>query len=67
MSAGSPDGTPSVLLVDDVPANLLALSAVLRPLGARLVEARSGEAVDGLSVETVRAGQLFCTRPSSLH
>ena len=43
MSAGSPDGTPSVLLVDDVPANLLALSAVLRPLGARLVEARSGE------------------------
>ncbi len=42
MSAGSPDGTPSVLLVDDVPANLLALSAVLRPLGARLVEARSG-------------------------
>ena len=42
MSAGSPDGVPSVLLVDDVPANLLALSAVLRPLGARLVEARSG-------------------------
>jgi signal transduction histidine kinase/DNA-binding response OmpR family regulator len=37
----------SVLLVDDTPANLFALSAVLKPLGARLVEARSGaEAVD---------------------
>ncbi len=33
---------PSVLLVDDTPANLFALSAVLKPLGARLVEARSG-------------------------
>jgi signal transduction histidine kinase len=32
----------SVLLVDDTPANLLALSVVLGPLGARLVEARSG-------------------------
>lgn len=38
---------PSVLLVDDTPANLFTLSAVLRPLGARLVEARSGqEAID---------------------
>jgi signal transduction histidine kinase/DNA-binding response OmpR family regulator len=34
---------PSVLLVDDTPANLFALSAVLQPLGARLVEARSGQ------------------------
>ena len=33
----------SVLLVDDTPANLFALSAVLKSLGARLVEARSGE------------------------
>jgi signal transduction histidine kinase/DNA-binding response OmpR family regulator len=33
---------PSVLLVDDTPANLFALSAVLKSLGARLVEARSG-------------------------
>lgn len=32
----------SVLLVDDTPANLLALSVVLGSLGARLVEARSG-------------------------
>ena len=38
---------PRVLLVDDTPANLLALTAVLRPVGAELVEARSGqEALD---------------------
>jgi signal transduction histidine kinase/DNA-binding response OmpR family regulator/putative methionine-R-sulfoxide reductase with GAF domain len=40
--ASSPPAPPSVLLVDDTPANLFALSAVLQPLGARLVEARSG-------------------------
>src|SRR2546430_7305645 len=34
---------PSVLLVDDRPENLIALEAVLKPLGARLVKARSGE------------------------
>ena len=33
----------SILLVDDVPANLLALSAVLKPLGARIVESSSGK------------------------
>ena len=33
----------SILLVDDVPANLVALQAVLEPLGHRLVTARSGE------------------------
>jgi PAS domain S-box-containing protein len=33
----------SILLVDDRPANLLALEAVLRPLGHRLVPANSGE------------------------
>jgi len=33
----------SILLVDDRPANLLALEAVLEPLGHRLVEARSGD------------------------
>jgi signal transduction histidine kinase len=38
---------PRVLLVDDTPANLVALAAVLGPLGAVLVQARSGqEAVD---------------------
>src|SRR3954465_9152297 len=34
---------PSVLLVDDRPENLLALTAVLEPLEARLVTAGSGE------------------------
>src|SRR5438128_11473400 len=34
---------PSVLMVDDRPENLLALEGVLKPLGARLVRARSGE------------------------
>lgn len=34
---------PAVLLVDDRPENLVALEAVLKPLGARLVKARSGE------------------------
>ncbi|HVI23843.1 MAG TPA: hybrid sensor histidine kinase/response regulator [Myxococcales bacterium] len=33
----------SVLMVDDRPENLLALEGVLKPLGARLVRARSGE------------------------
>jgi signal transduction histidine kinase len=33
----------SVLLVDDRPENLLSLEAILKPLGVRLVKARSGE------------------------
>ncbi|MET0592699.1 MAG: ATP-binding protein [Polyangiaceae bacterium] len=34
---------PSILIVDDVPANLVALEAVLEPLGCHLVRASSGE------------------------
>ncbi|WP_164014346.1 response regulator [Pyxidicoccus trucidator] len=34
--------TASILLVDDIPANLVALEAILAPLGQRLVLARSG-------------------------
>ena len=34
---------PSILIVDDVPANLVALEAVLEPLGCQLVRASSGE------------------------
>src|SRR5262245_36542043 len=33
---------PSILLVDDHAANLITLAAVLKPLGVRMVEARSG-------------------------
>jgi signal transduction histidine kinase/CheY-like chemotaxis protein len=32
----------SILVVDDTPGNLMALTAVLEPIGARLVEASSG-------------------------
>jgi signal transduction histidine kinase len=43
----------NVLVVDDVPANLVALRAVLAPLGVRTVEARSGpEAVQLASHES---------------
>ncbi|HEU4409896.1 MAG TPA: response regulator [Polyangiaceae bacterium] len=43
---------PGVLLVDDRPANLVALEALLAPLGARLVRATSGrEALARLSVD----------------
>src|SRR5256712_9258695 len=44
MAKSDPDRiVPSVLLVDDRPETLLALEGVLKPLGARLVKARSGE------------------------
>ncbi len=33
----------SILIVDDVPANLMAMEAVLKPLGQRVVSARSGQ------------------------
>jgi len=37
-----PAASVSVLMVDDEPANLLALEAILQPLGRRLVRANSG-------------------------
>lgn len=39
----APGDIYKVLLVDDVPANLVALEAVLEPLGAKIVTAGSGE------------------------
>ena len=43
----------SVLIVDDTPANLVALRAVLDPIGVRVVEARSGtEAIERASQES---------------
>ncbi|HUR18846.1 MAG TPA: ATP-binding protein [Acidimicrobiales bacterium] len=41
MSGNRPE--PALLLVDDRPENLLALEAVLEPLGQRMVRANSGE------------------------
>jgi signal transduction histidine kinase len=51
--AGEPrPARPSVLVVDDKPANLVALSAVLQPLEVRVVEARSGsEAIERVAAE----------------
>ncbi len=42
--SGPEPGAPRVLLVDDTPANLLALAAALRPIDAELVQATSGAA-----------------------
>src|SRR5689334_16166475 len=43
MTRDSARGDAAILIVDDVPANLLAIEAVLQPLGQRMVAARSGE------------------------
>ena len=56
---------PSVLLVDDMPANLLALRAVLTPLDVRLVEASSGEeALSHLAHETFAVALLDVQMPT---
>ncbi|HVZ32661.1 MAG TPA: response regulator, partial [Polyangiaceae bacterium] len=48
----NPTGKSSVLIVDDTASNLLALSAVLSPLGVRVVQAQSGrEALEHLRDE----------------
>ena len=39
----SPPPRAKILMVDDVPANLIALEAILEPLGQTLVRAQSGE------------------------
>jgi signal transduction histidine kinase len=43
MSEPREQPSASILVVDDVPANLLTLEAVLQPLGQRIVTARSGQ------------------------
>src|SRR4051812_37333731 len=43
LSTQEPPNGGAILLVDDRPANLLALEAVLEPLRRRLVRASSGE------------------------
>jgi signal transduction histidine kinase/CheY-like chemotaxis protein len=56
--------TPSVLLVDDTPANLIVLEAVLGPLGVRLVHASSGaEALELAAAESFAAVLLDVQMP----
>jgi len=43
MSESREQPRASILIVDDVPANLMAMEAVLQPLGQRVVAARSGQ------------------------
>jgi signal transduction histidine kinase/DNA-binding response OmpR family regulator len=44
MPAAEPSSVPaSILIVDDIESNLIALRAVLSPLGVRVVQAASGE------------------------
>jgi citrate synthase len=58
-SKAPPQSPDRVLLVDDSPANLLALQAVLKPLGAVLVEARSGAE----ALEKAALAELHARRP----
>src|SRR5262249_50681011 len=54
----------SILLVDDTPANLFALAAVLKPLGARIVEASSGqEAIEHVARESFAVALLDVQMP----
>jgi signal transduction histidine kinase len=54
----------SVLVVDDTPANLVALGAVLGPLGVRIVEAHSGaEAIERASEEAFAVALLDVQMP----
>src|SRR5436190_1311622 len=54
----------SILIVDDTPANLLALSAVLKPLGAKIVEADSGaEALERVALESFAVALLDVQMP----
>ncbi|MFO0676326.1 MAG: response regulator [Polyangiaceae bacterium] len=58
------DPIVSVLVVDDTPSNLLAVSAVLRPLGVRVVEAHSGpEALEHVARESFAVALLDVQMP----
>lgn len=65
MSSSVPGRTiPSVLLVDDTASNLIALSAVLSPLGVRIVQALSGpEALERVREESFAVALLDVQMP----
>ena len=66
MPSADPPVAPvaSILLVDDTPANLFALAAVLKPLGARIVEATSGrEAIEHVARESFAVALLDVQMP----
>ncbi|HJT76715.1 MAG TPA: PAS domain S-box protein, partial [Gemmataceae bacterium] len=65
--APSAGGKAKILLVDDRPANLLALRAVLEELGHALVEARSGEEVLSLVLQDDFAAILLDIRMPGLN
>jgi len=54
----------SVLIVDDMPANLLAMGAVLKPLGARILKAQSAsEALQLVQRESIAVALLDVQMP----
>jgi len=64
MSESRQQSSAPILVVDDVPANLLTLEAVLQPLGQRIVTARSGhEALRALLDEEFAVILLDVTMP----
>jgi signal transduction histidine kinase len=64
MSETREQPSASILIVDDVPANLMAMEAVLQPLGQRIVCARSGhEALRALLDEDFAVILLDVTMP----
>lgn len=64
MSLEGENQPASILLVDDTPANLFALAALLKPLGARIVEARSGpEAIEHVARESFACALLDVQMP----
>lgn len=63
-SAAAVSSPPSILLVDDTPANLIALGAVLKPLEMRVIEVASGaEALKAVEREQFAAVLLDVQMP----
>ena len=59
-----PESQVNILLVDDEPKNLLALEAILRPLGENLIRANSGADAVGRVPDTEFAAIFLSARMS---